>query len=143
MKNEDVFEPGCAARTALERVTDKWAVLLILLLKERPYRFNQMRRTVGGVSQKMLTQTLRNLERDGLVRREVYATTPPQVEYTLTPLGLELCRALDGMREWAESHVQEVLDARERFDARSQARTSAVLAERSGRAAPAGGLPPG
>jgi DNA-binding HxlR family transcriptional regulator len=116
---KNVYVAGCGARAALERIADKWALLLILLLEQRPYRFNELLRAVGGLSQKMLTQTLRNLERDGLVRREVYPTTPPQVEYSLTPLGATLGSAFRAMTEWAEAHVGEVLTARVTYDARS------------------------
>ncbi|HTE87309.1 MAG TPA: helix-turn-helix domain-containing protein [Dehalococcoidia bacterium] len=119
VEHHDIYETSCQARGALARIADKWAVLLVLLLQQRPYRFNEMRRTIEGLSQKMLTQTLRNLERDGLVLREGYSTTPPQVEYSLTPLGQTLCAAVSGMREWTETHVDDVLAAQAAFDARA------------------------
>jgi DNA-binding HxlR family transcriptional regulator len=109
---------SCPTRTVLETIADKWATLIIDLLRGGPRRFGALRRAIGGISQKMLTQTLRDLERDGLVQRRVYPTTPPSVEYALTPLGETLTGPIAALREWAERHIDQVLAAREAFDAR-------------------------
>src|SRR5947209_7071409 len=92
----------CPTRAVLATIADKWATLVIDLLGRGPQRFGALRRSIGGISQKMLTQTLRNLERDGLVARRVYPTTPPSVEYSLTPLGHTLSAPLGALRAWAE-----------------------------------------
>jgi DNA-binding HxlR family transcriptional regulator len=116
----DVYDASCPSRTALHRIGDRWTALIVGILAERPHRFGELRRRIGGISQKMLTQTLRSLERDGLVSREAFATVPVTVEYALTPLGETLFPVLAGVRDWAEAHVAEVVAARERFDARAQ-----------------------
>lgn len=116
----DVYDASCPSRTALHRIGDRWTALIVGILAERPHRFGELRRRIGGISQKMLTQTLRSLERDGLVSREAFATVPVTVEYALTPLGETLVPALAGVRDWAEAYVAEVVAARERFDARAQ-----------------------
>jgi DNA-binding HxlR family transcriptional regulator len=116
----DVYDASCPSRTALHRIGDRWTALVVGILAERPHRFGELRRRVGGVSQKMLTQTLRSLERDGLVSRKAFATVPVTVEYSLTLLGETLVPVLAGVRYWAEAHVAEVIAARERFDARVQ-----------------------
>ena len=115
------FDHTCVARTVLDTITDRWTALVIHLLSERPHRFGALRREIGGISQKMLTQTLRKLERDGLVSRHVYPTTPPSVEYTLTPVGQTLTGPLCALTAWSESHIDEVLTARAAFDARAAA----------------------
>ncbi len=116
----DVYDASCPSRTALHRIGDRWTALIVGILAERPHRFGELRRRIGGISQKMLTQTLRSLERDGLVSREAFATVPVTVEYALTPLGETLVPVLAGVRDWAEAHVAEVVATRERFDARAQ-----------------------
>jgi DNA-binding HxlR family transcriptional regulator len=108
----DVYHASCPTRQALDRVADKWTALVVGLLAERPHRFGQLRRRIGGISQKMLTQTLRSLERDGLVARRVEPTVPVTVEYSLTPLGRTLVAPLAAIRDWAERHIEEVLAAR-------------------------------
>jgi len=100
----------------LARIGDKWTVLLIMLLGDGPKRFNQMRRLIGGISQRMLTLTLRRLERDGLVRRHVFPTTPPRVDYELTELGQSLRGPISAFGEWAYTHRSRIEAARERFD---------------------------
>jgi DNA-binding HxlR family transcriptional regulator len=112
----DVYSAACPTRLILDRVGDKWAVLLLGLLTQAPRRFNELRRSVGGISQKMLSQTLKSLERDGLVRREVIATVPVTVEYSITPLGVTLERAVQPLRAWAETNVTEVQAAQRRYD---------------------------
>ena len=115
----NVYAAGCPTRQALDRIADKWTALVVGLLAERPHRFGELRRAVDGISQKMLTQTLRSLERDGLVDRRAYPTVPVTVEYSLTPLGLTLTEPLAAIRAWAEEHIEAVLAARERYEARN------------------------
>src|SRR4029078_13393715 len=101
----------------LKRVCDKWSLLILLLIREEPMRFNALRRTIEGISQKMLSQVLKSLERDGLVRRRAIATVPVTVEYSITPLRATLAGAVDPLREWAEQNLKEVLNAQRRYDA--------------------------
>lgn len=112
----DVYADTCPTRHVLDLVGDKWATLIVGLLEEGPQRFAVLHRQIGGISQKMLTQTLRRLERDGLVLRTVYAEVPPRVEYTLTPLGRTLCEPLAALRNWAEDHIAAVQEAQQRYD---------------------------
>jgi DNA-binding HxlR family transcriptional regulator len=100
----------------LDRIADKWTVLVLRLLVDEPMRFNQLRRAVEGLSQKMLSQTLKALERDGLVVRTAIATVPVTVEYAITPLGVTLAQALAPVSAWAVAHIGEVARARERYD---------------------------
>lgn len=101
----------------LSRIGDKWTVLVVALLGEGPLRFNELRKRIGGVSQRMLTLTLRGLERDGFVTRTAFATIPPRVEYALTPLGVSLLEPLRRLGEWAAENVERVEDSRRHFDA--------------------------
>ncbi len=119
----DVFNAACPTRQALDRIADKWAALLVLLLAERPHRFGELKRRIDGISQKMLTQTLRNLERDGLIDRRAFATVPVTVEYSLTPLGETLVGPVVAIRDWAEGHIDEVLAAQAESEARRAAAT--------------------
>ncbi len=116
MKHGNVYAANCPTRLVLDRIGDKWAVLVLGLLVNGPQRFNRLRREVEGVSQKMLSQTLKSLERDGLVLRRVFPTVPVTVEYSLTPLGATLTETIDGLRIWAESHIEDVLKAQSRYD---------------------------
>jgi DNA-binding HxlR family transcriptional regulator len=100
----------------LSRIGDKWSVLVILLLGEKPRRFNELRRVIEGISQRMLTLTLRGLERDGLVDRRLIARTPPRVEYHLTDLGRSLCQPVFALGEWAKLHGSEIEQAQTKFD---------------------------
>ena len=118
----DTYRADCPSRHALDRISDKWTALILGLLAERPHRFGELRRAIDGISQKMLTQTLRSLERDGLVRRRAFATVPVTVEYSLTPLGETLTVPLAAVRDWAEQHVQRVLTARAGYDRTKAAR---------------------
>jgi DNA-binding HxlR family transcriptional regulator len=113
----DAYAADCPTRQILDRVGDKWAVLILLLLRGEPMRFNQLRRAIEGISQKMLSQVLKSLERDGLLRRRAIATVPVTVEYSITPLGLTLAAAVDPLRDWAEGNLREVLAAQRRYDA--------------------------
>jgi DNA-binding HxlR family transcriptional regulator len=101
----------------LARIGDKWSVFVIGSLARRTMRFNELKRVIGGVSQRMLTLTLRGLERDGLVRRTIYPTIPPRVDYELTPLGRTLVEPLRGIADWAAAHIGEVVESRKGFDA--------------------------
>ncbi|HEY1975833.1 MAG TPA: helix-turn-helix domain-containing protein [Candidatus Baltobacteraceae bacterium] len=113
------FERDCPIRLVIDRIADKWTVLMMSLLSDgKPHRFNELRRNVEGISQKMLTQTLRDLERDGLVTRTLYPQVPPRVEYALTPLGVTLCDPIQRLGEWAIAHVDEIKSAQAKFDAR-------------------------
>lgn len=117
MKAPDVYSAECPTRQILDRVGDKWAVLILLLLREEALRFNELRRAIEGISQKMLSQVLKSLERDGLIRRRAIATVPVTVEYSITPLGVTLAAAVDPLRDWAEKNLKEVLAAQRRYDA--------------------------
>lgn len=110
-----------AVNAVLARVGEKWSVLIIMKLKDGPLRFNELRRVVGGISQRMLTLTLRGLERDGLITRSVYPTIPPRVEYELTPLGQSLSKPVAALGAWALEHRAEIETAKRRFDARTEA----------------------
>jgi DNA-binding HxlR family transcriptional regulator len=105
-------------------VGDKWSVLVVSLLGNGPCRFSELRRTIEGISQRMLTLTLRGLERDGLVTRTVFPTTPPKVEYALAPLGRTLLEPVRALALWAETHRDEIQTARERFDRAEHPHTS-------------------
>jgi DNA-binding HxlR family transcriptional regulator len=113
-----VYNRECPTRVVLDRLADKWTVLVIGQLAAGTMRFAELRRAVDGINQKMLTSTLRDLERDGLVKRQLYASVPPKVEYSLTPLGSSLINKMQGLCLWAEDHIDQVLKARENFDKR-------------------------
>ena len=115
----EVFnQAACPSRLILDRIADKWTTLIIGILAQAAHRrFNELRRMIGGISQKMLTQTLRDLERDGLVKRTIYPEIPPRVEYELTPLGRTLCGPLGSLTQWAHDHIEEVKRAQAEFDA--------------------------
>ena len=112
----DVFDPTCPTRVVLDRIGDKWTVLVIAALVDGPLRFTQVRQRIGGVAPKVLTQTLRAMERDGLVTRTVYAQVPPRVDYALTALGVSLGGPLAVLTDWAEAHVGEIVASRDRFE---------------------------
>ena len=101
----------------LSRIGDKWSVLVVTRLGGGPLRFNQLRRAIGGISQRMLTLTLRGLERDGLITRTAYPTIPPRVDYALTPLGGDLLEPVSALGAWALRNQAKIARARERFDA--------------------------
>ena len=110
-----------AVASILARVGDKWSLFIIMLLGAGPRRFNEIKRMVGGISQRMLTLTLRGLERDGLVTRTVFPTIPPRVDYELTDLGRGLWQPAEALGKWAHDHQTEIEDARARFDRRNDA----------------------
>jgi DNA-binding HxlR family transcriptional regulator len=104
----DVFNPACVARKAIDRVADRWTILVFLALKDGTLRFSEVKRALRDVSQKMLTQTLRNLEREGLVDREVIPTVPVTVKYTLTPMGRSLLGIVQDLEKWAYKHAMQM-----------------------------------
>ena len=110
----DVLNPACPSRQILDRIAEKWTALVIRALSDGTQRYSDVHRRIGGISQKMLTQTLRGLERDGLVGRKVYPVVPPRVEYRLTPLGRTLIEPLDAICRWAETHLPELRAAQGR-----------------------------
>lgn len=113
----DVYEERCPTRMLLDRIADKWAVLILARLRAGPVRFNQLRREIRGISQKVLSQTLKKLERDGLITRTVFATVPVTVEYALTPLGETLNETVAALARWAEHNMDAVLAAQAAYDA--------------------------
>ncbi|MFI6707968.1 winged helix-turn-helix transcriptional regulator [Nonomuraea sp. NPDC050478] len=128
----DAFLAGCPSRRLLDRISDKWVSLILAALgsdgprpgevcagEPRPMRYSELSRRLAGVSQKMLTQTLRSLERDGLITRTVTPTVPVTVTYELTDLGLSLRDLMHGIKAWAETHMDEVLANREQYDTRT------------------------
>lgn len=112
----------CPVRGVLDRLGDKWSTLIVIALARRPHRFGEVRRAVPDISKRMLTQTLRDLERDGLISRQVFPTKPPSVEYRLTALGESLLEPLHGLVGWAERHQDRIDSARLAFDAAVPAR---------------------
>jgi DNA-binding HxlR family transcriptional regulator len=116
----DVYSAPCPSRAALDRIADKWTALIVGSLSTGTKRFSELRAAIDGISEKMLTPTLRSLERDGLVTRTVHPTVPPKVEYRLTALGLTLREPLAAIRDWAERHINEVDAARRHHDLTSR-----------------------
>lgn len=114
----NVYDENCPSRRVLDMIADKWTTLVIGQLGDRPRRFSEIQREISGISQKMLTQTLRELERNGIVCRKVFAEVPPRVEYALTPLGEKLIEPLAVLRGWAEAHITEVSQAQAAYDVR-------------------------
>jgi DNA-binding HxlR family transcriptional regulator len=116
-----------AVREVLNRVGDKWSVQIVDLLGEGAMRFSDLRRAIEGISQRMLTLTLRGLERDGIITRTVFPEIPPRVEYELTKLGKTLLEPIQGLAEWAEKNRTSIQDAREKFDVKSKKKAAATL----------------
>jgi DNA-binding HxlR family transcriptional regulator len=115
-ENYGSYRGGCAVRNVLDRLGDKWSMLIIITLGvEGTMRFNQLHHNIGDISQKMLTVTLKTLEADGLVSRKVYAEIPPKVEYTLTERGASLLPHLEGLAEWAMTHMDGIYTSREKY----------------------------
>ncbi len=108
---------ACPVRNVLDRIGDKWTLLALVALASRPRRFSELHRAIPDISKRMLTQTLRELERDGLVDRQVFPTKPPKVQYSLSPLGLSVLNPLAALIGWAEHSYPAIRDARQRFDA--------------------------
>ncbi|MGI5481313.1 winged helix-turn-helix transcriptional regulator [Streptomyces lavendofoliae] len=112
----NVMDAMCPSRQVLEHVTSRWGVLVLAALLERPYRFSELRRFIGGVSEKMLAQTLQTLERDGFVHRDAQPVIPPRVDYSLTALGREAAEQVWALARWTERHVDDVRRAQETYD---------------------------
>ncbi len=112
----DPCDADCPTRQVLDRIGDKWAVLVMILLERETLRFNALRRRIDNISQKMLSQTLKSLERDGLVARRAYPTVPVTVEYSLTPLGRTLAATVAALTQWAQDHIGEIEAAQQRYD---------------------------
>lgn len=113
----DPYDRNCPTRQLLDRIGDQWTVLIVGALKTGPLRFTEIGRRVDGISQKVLTQTLRSLVRDGILTRTAYATIPPKVEYELTSLGRNLSEPLDVLVQWARQHMTAVQESRDAYDA--------------------------
>lgn len=112
----DPFQRDCGSRQVIDRIGDRWSVLVVLTLADGERRYGELAERIDGISQKMLTQTLRGLERDGLVTRTVHASVPPRVDYALTGLGRSLLELVSGLEAWATTHLAEVQAARARYD---------------------------
>ncbi len=116
----DIFQENCTSRQVLQLIADHWTPLVIYALEDGTSRFGELLRRIRGISRKMLAQTLRDLERNGLVLRVVYPVVPPVVEYSLTPLGRTLTEPLQALQNWAYGHLQEVTQAQKEYDQRDQ-----------------------
>ncbi|MCF6264671.1 MAG: helix-turn-helix transcriptional regulator [Xanthomonadales bacterium] len=112
----DTYNQSCPTRVVLNRIADKWTVLVVGALALETKRFGQLKRELDGISQKMLTQTLRAMERDGMVNRKVYPEVPPKVEYSLTELGCTLVSVLEDVRTWSEGNIEKILQAQTKYD---------------------------
>ena len=123
------FDPArCPVRNILDRLGDKWTTLVLVALAARPHRFGELRRALPDISKRMLTQTLRELERDGFITRSVFATKPPSVEYALAARGQSVLMPLANLIAWSEAHFEEILAAREAFDVRAVSMAGALAA---------------
>lgn len=122
----DVYDRNCPSRGVLEHVTSRWGVLVLAALLDGTQRFSGLRRRIGGVSEKMLAQTLQALERDGFVHREAHPVIPPHVDYSLTGLGEDVARQVAGLAHWIEGHLPEVSRARETYDGAKAVAVSAI-----------------
>ncbi|MCU7728228.1 helix-turn-helix transcriptional regulator [Actinoplanes sp. KI2] len=111
------YASNCPSRQILDRIGDTWSVLVVVMLAEGTHRYTELAKRIEGVSPKMLTQTLRGLERDGLITRTVHPVVPPRVDYALTELGRSLYGLVEGLEKWAESHIDDVQAARTAYDA--------------------------
>ena len=116
MRVPNVNRAECPSRLVLEHVTSRWAVLILAALLERSYRFSELRRHIGGVSEKMLAQTLQTLERDGFVHRDAKPVIPPRVDYSLTPMGRRVAEQVWTLTKWVETNLDDVFTARETYD---------------------------
>ena len=125
----DIFQANCLSRQVLELIADQWTPLVIYALEDGTMRFGQLLKRIDGISKKMLTQTLRAMERNGLVQRVVYPVVPPVVEYSLTPLGQTLIESMNALRTWAYGHLQEVAHAQTTYDQRDHTQLQEGVAE--------------
>jgi DNA-binding HxlR family transcriptional regulator len=117
---EPIIRPDCRTRRGLELIADQWTMLVVVALGEDTKRFSQLHAHIEGISKKMLTQTLRGLERNGLVKRVIYPVIPPMVEYSLTPLGLTLIKPIMALRDWSEQYIEEVEQACVEYDQKNK-----------------------
>jgi len=113
MRRGEVLSTECPSREILKHVTSQWGVLVLVALMEGTHRFSELRRKIGGVSEKMLAQTLQQLERDGFIRRVSYPVVPPHVEYSLTPLGDGIGRQVEGLTDWIETNLPKIMEAQQ------------------------------
>ncbi|NJO83596.1 MAG: helix-turn-helix transcriptional regulator [Blastochloris sp.] len=113
--SHSVLIAHCPSRQVLDLIADKWTALIFALLEKQPTRFNELQRSIEGISHKMLTQTLRNLEQRGIVKRNITPSIPPAVQYSLSPLGFTLIPLMAALRQWAEEHMEEVEQARQAY----------------------------
>ena len=125
LQRPDAFSAQCPTRQVLDRIGDKWAVLILIQLEDGHMRFNALRRRIENISQKMLSQTLKSLERDGLVTRTAFPTVPVTVDYALTELGRTLARTVHQLTLWAEANIDEIQAAQQRYD-RGEATTGPI-----------------
>lgn len=116
LQRGELFEPNCPSRSVLKHLTSRWGVLVLVALLAGTHRFSDLRRKVGGVSEKMLAQTLQDLESDGLVLRKSYDVVPPHVEYSLTPLGLEAAQKMEALTDWIEMSLPRIMAARSELE---------------------------
>jgi DNA-binding HxlR family transcriptional regulator len=116
MRNYDVYSQNCPTRLVLDHIADKWASLILWRISDGPVRFNELRRKIEGISTKVLSQALKELERDGLINRRAFATVPVTVEYSITPLGNTLAEKLATVTQWAEQNIEAVLAAQAQYD---------------------------
>jgi DNA-binding HxlR family transcriptional regulator len=126
----DLYDSDCPSRQVLDRIGDTWSVLVVASLAGGALRYSDLAARIGGISPKMLTQTLRALERDGMLSRTVFPEVPPHVEYELTGLGQSLLTLVDGLQAWAVAHIGDVNQARDAYDARSDTPASRGAAPR-------------
>ncbi|AIR64964.1 winged helix-turn-helix transcriptional regulator [Cedecea neteri] len=117
LRNGNLFSDKCPSRDVLKHVTSRWGVLILVALQDGTHRFSDLRRKMGGVSEKMLAQTLQWLEADGFVDRKSYPVVPPHVEYTLTPMGHEIAEKVAALADWIEENLPQVMASREKRDA--------------------------
>lgn len=122
----NVFSAECPSRQVLDRIGDRWSVLVVRVLADGTLRHGEIASRIGGITPKMLTQTLRGLERDGLITRTVHAEVPPRVEYALTTLGRSLLGLAHALEQWAETHIDDVDAARAAYDAQAQERAGSL-----------------
>jgi DNA-binding HxlR family transcriptional regulator len=114
-KKFDVYNENCPSRKLLQIISDKWTILIIEKLSQKEYRFGELKREIGGVSQKVLTQTLRSLEKNGFISRQQYSDLPLRVKYSLTPLGKSLSSVFISITSWAEKHIEEIIQAQQNY----------------------------
>lgn len=112
MRRGELFSPDCPSREVLKHITSRWGVLVLVALLAGTHRFSELRRKIGGVSEKMLAQTLQWLESDGFVLRKSYPVVPPHVEYSLSPLGVEVARQVESLADWIEGNLSRIMDGR-------------------------------